>query len=88
MKKKRGSAADKARGVGSWKLSETHAPIFFLTGSIEHVEERNLVVDYALLAIRIFDSLTERKKVSPGRREVGQGGRIKREGRPAPPGGP
>ena len=32
-------------------------PVFFLPGSIEHVKERHFVVDYALLAIRIFDGL-------------------------------
>src|SRR5258708_961366 len=33
------------------------APVFFLTGGIEHVEKWHLVVDHALLAIRIFDGL-------------------------------
>ena len=32
-------------------------PVFFLPGSIEHVKKRHFVVDYALLAIRIFDGL-------------------------------
>lgn len=43
-------------------------PVFFLTGGIEHVEERNLVVDHALLPIRIFDSLPNfaRRYISQG----------------------
>jgi hypothetical protein len=33
-------------------------PVFFLAGRIEHVKKRDLVVDHALLAIRVFDGLT------------------------------
>ena len=45
-----------ARGGGKG-VRKTDVPVFFLAGSIKHVEERNLVVDHALLAIRIFDGL-------------------------------
>jgi hypothetical protein len=33
-----------------------------LTGSIEHIEERDLVVDHALLAVRILDGLSKASK--------------------------
>ena len=50
---------------------EMDGPVFFLPGSIEHVKKRHFVVDYALLAIRIFDGLaggrSVRKRESAGR---------------------
>lgn len=58
----RSAGAPTRPGVGR------RVPVFFLTGGIEHVEERNLVVDHALLPIRIFDSLPNfaRRYISQG----------------------
>ena len=46
------------------------APVFLLTGSIEYVEERHLVVNHALLAIRIFDGLRTTTESTPGGKVV------------------
>ena len=54
-------------------------PVFFLPGSIEHVKKRHFVVDYALLAIRIFDGLaggaSVREKREGAGRWIDNGGR-------------
>ena len=54
-------------------------PVFFLPGSIEHVKKRHFVVDYALLAIRIFDGLaggtSVRARAERAGRWIDNGGR-------------
>lgn len=46
-----------ARNAWLWtrtsKAGRKHVPVFLLAGGIQDVEERNLIVDHALLTVRI-----------------------------------